>query len=254
MIFVTGDIHGKPFPRLNVDSFYEQENTKQDEDFLIICGDFGLVWEQKESPQEKYFLDDLESRPFTTLFCDGNHENFDRLESFPVEEWHGGKVHKIRPHVIHLMRGQVYEICGKKFFVFGGARSHDIRDGVLEKDDPRIEEWEHDYFKCFRINHLSWWEQEMPSRKEMNEGLRNLAKHDNKVDYIISHDMPAECLALYCALYKSGGFYKPDKLNHYFDKVREQTTYKKWFFGHYHEDRQITDKDIVLMMQIVRIV
>ena len=26
-----------------------------------------------------------------------------------VELWHGGKVHKVRPSVIHLMRGQVFD-------------------------------------------------------------------------------------------------------------------------------------------------
>ena len=53
-------------------------------------------------------MDWLEDRPFTTLFCEGNHENFDRLYSYPVEKWNGGNVHKIRPSVIHLMRGQVF--------------------------------------------------------------------------------------------------------------------------------------------------
>ena len=29
--------------------------------------------------------------------------------------------------------------------------------------------------------------------------------------------------------------------------------YKKWFMGHYHEDVAITDKDIILYEQIIRI-
>jgi hypothetical protein len=62
------------------------------------------------------------------------------LNAYPVEEWHGGKVHKIRPSVIHLMRGQVYELQGKKFFTFGGAQSHDISGGILELDDPDLYE------------------------------------------------------------------------------------------------------------------
>lgn len=97
------------------------------EDYVIICGDFGGVWNKEvENKEEKHLLDWLEEKPFTTLFVDGNHENFDRLYSYPVELWHGGKVHKIRPSVIHLMRGQIYEIDGKSFFTFGGASSHDI--------------------------------------------------------------------------------------------------------------------------------
>ena len=69
----------------------------------------------------------------------GNHENFDRLYQYPVEDWHSGKVHKIRESVLHLMRGQVFEIEEKKIFSFGGASSHDIQGGVLKPDDPEFE-------------------------------------------------------------------------------------------------------------------
>ena len=107
------------------------------DDYVIICGDFGGVWDANtESKHEKYWLDWLEEHSFTILFVDGNHENFDRLKEYPVKEWNGGKVHELRPHVLHLMRGQVFIIDGKKVFTFGGASSHDIQGGVLNKDDP----------------------------------------------------------------------------------------------------------------------
>ena len=118
-----------------------------------MCGDFGY-WHDTDI--ERNNLDWLESQPWTTLFVDGNHSNFDRLKKLSVEEWNGGKVHKIRPHIIHLMRGQVFTINGKTFFTFGGAQSHDISDGILETDDPRIAEWQYDYCKMFRINPVSY--------------------------------------------------------------------------------------------------
>ena len=108
--------------------------TKQDH--VIICGDFGGVWNYiTESMYEKHWLDWLNNRYFTTLFVDGNHENFERLYNYPVEKWHGGKVHKIRDSVFHLMRGEIFDIDNKKIFVFGGARSHDIQDGILNLDE-----------------------------------------------------------------------------------------------------------------------
>lgn len=135
MIYITGDCHAN-FSRFSTDIFPEQKEMTKD-DYVIICGDFGGVWDKgEESPREKWDMNWLEDKPFTTLFVDGNHENFDRLYTYPVEEWHGGKVHKIRDSVIHLMRGQVYEIDGKKFFTFGGAASHDIQGGILEPEDP----------------------------------------------------------------------------------------------------------------------
>ena len=90
----------------------------------------------KENKEETMLLDWLDCKSFTTLFVDGNHENFDRLYDYPVENWHGGKVHKIRPSVIHLMRGQVFDIDDRSIFTFGGASSHDIDGGILEPDDP----------------------------------------------------------------------------------------------------------------------
>ena len=96
--------------------FPEQKEMTKD-DFVIICGDFGGVWNKgEENKEETMLMDWLDCKFFTTLFVDGNHENFDRLYDYPVEEWHGGKVHKIRPSVIHLMRGQIFEIDGKSIF------------------------------------------------------------------------------------------------------------------------------------------
>ena len=131
-VYITGDCHGD-FRKFSTDSFPEQKGLSRD-DFVIVCGDFGLWHDTKD---ERYWLNWLQSKPFTLLFVDGNHENFDRLYSdeFPIIDFHGGKVHKIRENVYHLMRGHVFELCGKKFFAFGGASSHDIQDGILEPDE-----------------------------------------------------------------------------------------------------------------------
>lgn len=103
MIYITGDCHAD-FTRFNTKIFPEQYEMTKD-DYVIICGDFGGVWNRfEENKHEKHWMDWLEDRPFTTLFCEGNHENFDRLYSYSIEKWNGGNVHKIRPSVIHLMR------------------------------------------------------------------------------------------------------------------------------------------------------
>ena len=92
--------------RLNVDSFPEQKEMTKD-DYVIICGDFG-IWDN--SKREKYNLSWLDDKPFTTLFVSGNHENYDILDSLKMSEWHGGLVNFVRKSVIHLMRGQVFNI------------------------------------------------------------------------------------------------------------------------------------------------
>lgn len=222
------------------------------DDFVIICGDFGGVWtKDKESKEETMLLDWLDCKPFTTLFVDGNHENFDRLYQYPVEAWNGGKVHKIRPSVIHLMRGQVFTIAGKKIFTFGGAQSHDISGGILELDDPEFTQKRKELergWKPYRINHLSWWEQELPTQAEMEEGRRNLEANGNKVDYIVTH-----CCASSTQVLLGGGLFKVDYLNEYLEEVRQHVKFKKWFFGHYHDNKNVNAEEILLYEQIIQI-
>lgn len=250
MIFITGDTHGDWMIRLNRQNFPEQNEMTKD-DYVIICGDFGL-WH--DTPQERHYLDWLDKKPFTTLFVDGNHENFDRLYDMPVEEWHGGKVHKIRNSVIHLMRGQVFDINGQSFFTFGGASSHDISDGILEKDDPRLKKWRKDYTKFFRINHISWWTEELPSQKEMDEGLANLQKHNNRVNYIITHSPYTSIMKYIGAMSAGKNSYKPDTLTDYLQKIKDNTHYGLWIFGHMHDNYRFPwDKSACLFEQIVRL-
>ena len=170
-IFITGDTHGD-FRRFEDTIFYEQAGLTK-KDCVIVTGDFGGIWDGVAEEQRQ--LDWLEKKPFTTLFVTGNHENFDLLAEYPVEEWHGGKVHKIRPTVIHMMRGQVFAIDGKSVFTFGGASSHDIDGGILEPEDPDFKRTKRKLdqgWLPYRINHVSWWRQELPSQEEMEEGRR----------------------------------------------------------------------------------
>ena len=87
MIYITGDTHGEQNRILQIQNEYHLTNG----DTLIICGDFGFLFHNDK--QENIFLDDLEKLPYTICFCDGNHENFPAIYSYPVEEWNGGKVH-----------------------------------------------------------------------------------------------------------------------------------------------------------------
>ena len=34
------------------------------------------------------------------------------------------------------MRGQIFQFCDRKFFVFGGAKSHDTEGGILDPEAP----------------------------------------------------------------------------------------------------------------------
>lgn len=247
MIYITGDCHSD-FRKFNTKNFPEQKELTKD-DYIIICGDFGGIWNNDiNSREEKYNMDLLESRSFTTLFVDGNHENFDRLNALPIKEWHGGLVHEIRPTVLHLMRGQVYDINGKKCFTFGGARSHDISGGILDKSDPdfRVKKKKLDReWISYRINHISWWKEEEPSQVEMNLGIKNLKDNDWTVDYVFTHECPTSIIK---SMYSF-----PYELTDYLENIKQKLTYENWFFGYHHDNRIINNRDILLYGHIVDI-
>ena len=164
-IFITGDTHGD-FTRLRP-LFFPAQSDMTKQDYVIICGDFGGVWD--DGPEDRYWLDWLEEKPFATLFIDGNHDNFDLLAAYPIEPWQGGMVQRVRPSVIHLMRGQVYQLQGLSFFTMGGARSHDISGGILDPDDPLFREAHRQLTlqgRPHRINHVTWWKEELPREEE----------------------------------------------------------------------------------------
>ena len=247
MIFVTGDTHGD-YTRFKTDIFPEQkEMTKAD--FVVICGDFG-IWDT--SNQSKYWFDWLEKKSFTTLFVDGNHENYDILNNYPIEKWNGGNVHFIRPSVIHLMRGQLFEIAGKRIFTMGGASSHDINDGILEPDDSNFKKKKALLDKqgkyMYRINHRSWWREELPSEAEYATAQSTLESCGWRVDYIFTHCAPSSILELL-----GDGIYKPDALTDFHEEVCQRCEFDYWFFGHYHENRHIGRKYVLLYEQIIEL-
>lgn len=251
MIYITGDCHGD-WTKFSSSAFPEQKEMTK-EDFVIVCGDFGLWHDDKT---ERWWFKWFEKKNFTILFVDGNHENFDRLYSeFKTVDFYGGKAHKIRENIYHLIRGYVFNICGKKIFTFGGAASHDIQNGILDqKNYPDRNALIKDYDartqrgEMLRINHISWWKQEMPSYEEMDFGIKTLKDNQNNVDFIVSHCAPSHIAASIAA-----GKYKPDMLTDYFETISQTVNFKKWFFGHYHNDMAVDDKFILLYDQIIRI-
>ena len=227
-IFITGDTHcDYDWHKLNTTNFPEQKTLTKD-DYVIITGDFGGVWGQDRT--DKYIIKTYEQRNFTTLFVDGNHENHDALDQYPVEEWHGGKIHRISNTVIHLMRGQVYEIGGKTFFTMGGAQSTD---------------------KIYRKEGVSWWARELPSDEEYSEAISNLEKHDFKVNYIVTHCAPEDYAYYYTDMDISR---KLNKMTQFLSGLITEynISFDGWYFGHYHEDID-SDKFHCLYQRIVEI-
>lgn len=226
MIYITGDIHQLTDTVKLVTHRFTEQSTMTKDDYLIILGDTGFTWRTQDL---NYCLKYFNSKNFTTLFIDGNHEDFSRLNNLPIEEWNGGKVHKVTDSIIHLMRGQVFEIEGFKIFTMGGAYSVD---------------------KDLRKPRISWWEEELPNKAEMDEGLINLKKYNNKVDYILTHDAPDKYLNF---SWNRESFKDDRAFKEYLDEIDNTIEFKHWYFGHHHEDIEIDFKHTVVFNKIIKL-
>lgn len=258
MIYITGDTH------CNFTRFTKKQRAKLPfdltaQDSVIVCGDFGLLWEKDKTFD--FNLDWLSGLPFRILWVQGNHENYDMIAEYPLEEWNGGKVrHIARDKIILLERGQVFNIEEKSFFTFGGASSHDIQGGVLDKDDLNYAKKRKKAIRSglpYRVKHFSWWEQELPTKEELLEGLSNLEHISYQVDYVISHfasNRIQEIIAMYDSI---SGYprknYGQDVLTNYFDMLEDRLQFKKWYFGHYHNDFCVDDKHILMYHSIEKL-
>lgn len=212
-IYVAGDVHGTfEIEKLSKKNWPEQKNFDGSE-VLIQVGDFGLIWDPKETNEEKYWLDWLSDKNFTTVFIDGNHENFNRLFQFPKDNKFGNEVRVIRDNIFYLQRGNIYEIYGKKFLAFGGASSHD---------------------RQWRTNQLSWWPEEQANIYEMDNCRKSLANVNYEVDYVLTHTIPTKMLQTIFVAEN----YKADYTSTFLQTLIDEYNikFKDWFCGHFHVD------------------
>ena len=88
MIYVTGDIHA------DLDRFKGKEAKKLKKgDTLIVCGDFGFVWDG--SKKEQQVLKWIGKRPYQVLFIEGTHDNLSLLDTYPLVDFCGGRARQI---------------------------------------------------------------------------------------------------------------------------------------------------------------
>lgn len=227
-ILVTGDIHASyDIAKLSESCFDTAGLTK--DDYVIICGDFGLVW--NNSASEQYWLRWLDTRPFTTLFVDGNHEGFSLLNSLPETTWNGGAVHQVATSVFHLKRGQLFNIDGYRIFAMGGASSSE-------------------YDRTHRTQGETWFTEEIPNEQERAAALETLDAANWDCDFVITHCAPSSCAQGISEHTDRLEIHPMDEYTDWLQTIQDHLTYRHWFCGHYHIDAQIQDKTTALYNRI----
>lgn len=213
MEYVTGDIHGD---HMAID--YLAHHLRSG-DTLFITGDLG---------GNEDFFDYISHQSFNIIYVDGNHEPFHLLNEYPISHTNGTKIQYIRPNLIRILRGEILEWQGKTLFAFGGGYSRD---------------------KAYRAPGYTWFPEELPSHEEYENARKNLASLNNKVDYILSHTAPIDSIEY---MYHTGRIssvydnHKELSLNFFLRWIEETVDYDKWYFGHFHTDKELWKNQIAV--------
>lgn len=158
MIYLTGDLHGDIR-----DKRIEFFKTLKENDLLIILGDAGIYF----FPYKIEEWNNINLRCLT-IALRGNHDNTNALHNMEEETLFEAKCYKLNDRTFIPKEGEILNMNGKKFFVFGGALSID---------------------KAWRTPYVDWWPDEQPNQSDYMNAINNLEKADWNIDYFLAHDV-----------------------------------------------------------------
>lgn len=223
MIYVTGDLHG------DETRFFSKEFKQlKAGDTLIVTGDFGFIW--NGSKKERKLLKYLGARPYNICFLEGPNDNYRLIHKYRETIWKGGRVHRVSGSLFHLCRGQIYNIEGCSIFTFGG--------GELSDNNTPPENIGNDGA-------------DLPTSKHFGIGIKNLENSDRMVDFIITHEPPA--VVKRAMQQRFGSTIYTNILNGYLERINRYVDFSHWYFGQFHEDKQITPKHTSVFERLIAV-
>lgn len=139
------------------------------------------------------------------------HENYDILNTYPIVHRFGDKIQQMNSQVFRIMRGSILNIDGYSILGFGGATSTD---------------------KFWRTEGVSWWPGEMWNYADIEQLTTLLDTSNLYVDIVLTHEAPASVVNF---LY-NGHPRSVDTITKGLESLKNHIDYRKWFFGHHHQD------------------
>ncbi len=168
-VFLLGDTHGDT----QSTQLAVQKAKHTDCDVILQLGDFGFMGAGVDKFLRKTNRA-LVDAGLHLFWVDGNHENHDRLDMWPLNEWGYRDTlpdnqlpenNGTPCHIHHLPRGFRWTWEGVRFLALGGAFS-------VDKDS--------------RKEHISWWPQETISAGDV------FRCGTDPADVMVTHDVPWE--------------------------------------------------------------
>lgn len=235
MIAITGDLHRN----YDIEKLAKIAELPDYPSIVLVAGDFGGIWNKTTidihgnvvlHPDDLDFIDSLKRYPFKIISCLGNHENYDVINNLPRIDAYGGRIIRLSDNVELLDRGYVYNLEDYSFLSIGGAMSMD---------------------RAYRIEHESYWENEVINKNDIDVAFNELDKVDNNVDFVLTHTCPSSVLKSEIdSLNEPDSNYKMklrfalenDPSVIFLEEIKNKIQYSHWFFGHFHMDKIFNHK------------
>ena len=212
--FITGDTHGE------LEDLASASRILSFEDTLIVLGDFGFIWRLDHEEVMRELKAVVDACPFQIAFLDGNHENFTKIAQMEeIIDWNGGKAGLLPYGIIHLLRGEVYNLNNEKVAVIGGADS--------------VDRWA-------RTEGLSWWMEETVTAADAEKLIENTKELEDVI--ILSHDAPAQLIGILKHLNGINAMSVTSESQRNLQTVCDNVKFKKWCFGHWHIDKELNER------------
>lgn len=231
--WLIGDIHGDWTVVRNFYAKHKHElSDNYENNILIVLGDFGANYYLNK--RDDFFKEKISKFPLTYFIIRGNHEQRPSIlmDRYPAD-WHkehffGNTVYvedRFPKFLYALDGGGNYIIEDKKILVVPGAYSVD---------------------KWYRLSRgWSWFDQEQLNEQEQKHLLSII---ENPYDYIFAHTCPNRWIPyiedLFLPQVDQSTVDKTTEL--FLDDIIAQTDYNHFYFGHYHDNRDLFEAATML--------
>jgi len=183
------------------------------DDYLIILGGCSLCSPRTDLDEQ---IREYRVLPCQTLFLDGARDDYDLLSDYPSFRWNGGLTQSFARGLRRLLRGQVFRLAGRTFFVMGGA--------ATPGRDDRGKYWD-------------WWPGQDPDAADATATETNLAAVGWRVDFVLSVDCPASWRS---ELALPGSTERPPSAAaEFLDRIATRLDYGRWYCGGYTTNREL---------------
>lgn len=211
---ITGDTHGDIY-RYKFLEQYPAETAA-----LIVLGDAGFNY----YGQGKDLLTKAGASMWENyIYCvRGNHEmrpeDVEGMQEMFDEDVGNVVCYETEfPLIRYFKDGLIYNICGYRTLILGGAYS-------VDKDYRIARGWK-------------WFHNEQLSEEEMNNIYETYKNEE--IDVILSHTCPLSCQPTHLFLSGIDQSTVDNSMERWMEKVKQDFDWKVWLFGHYHRDLYI---------------